>query len=38
MIDARGCQRSILKSIVEQEGDYIITFKKNQLSMYARVE
>ena len=37
-IDALGCQRSIVKSIVEQEGDYIITLKKNQLSLSARVE
>ncbi len=27
-----------MKSIVEQEGDYVITLKKNQLSLYARVE
>ena len=33
-----GCQRSIVKSIVEQEGDYVITLKKNQPSLYARVE
>ena len=37
-IDAMGCQRSIVKSIVEQEGDYVITLKKNQPSLYARVE
>jgi len=37
-IDARGCPRSIVKSIVEQEGDYVITLKKNQPSLYARVE
>ena len=37
-IDAMGCQRSIVKSIVEQGGDYVITLKKNQLSLYARVE
>ncbi|MCC3532594.1 MAG: ISAs1 family transposase, partial [Microcoleus sp. PH2017_21_RUC_O_A] len=37
-IDARGCQRSIVKSIVEQGGDYVITLKKNQPSLYARVE
>lgn len=37
-IDAMGCQKSIVKSIVEQGGDYIITLKKNQPSLYARVE
>jgi predicted transposase YbfD/YdcC len=33
-----GCQRSIVKLIVEQGGDYVITLKKNQPSLYARVE
>ena len=37
-IDAMGCQKSIVKSIVEQGGDYVITLKKNQPSLYARVE
>lgn len=37
-IDAMGCQRSIVKLIVEQGGDYVITLKKNQPSLYARVE
>lgn len=37
-IDPMGCQRSIVKSIVEQGGDYVITLKKNQPSLYARVE
>jgi hypothetical protein len=36
-IDAIGCHRSIVKSIVEQEGDYVITLKKNHPSLYARV-
>jgi hypothetical protein len=27
-----------VKSIFEQEGDYVITLKKNQPSLYARVE
>ena len=36
-IDAMGCQRSIVKSIVSQGGDYVITLKKNQPSLYARV-
>jgi len=33
-----GCQRSIVKSIVEQGGDYVITLKNNQPSLYTRVE
>ncbi len=37
-IDALGCQRSIMKSIIEQEGDYVITLKKNKLSLHTRVE
>ena len=37
-IDALGCQKSIVKSIVEEEGDYVITLKKNHPSLYARVE
>ena len=37
-IDAAGCQKSILKSIVSQGGDYVITLKKNQPSLYARAE
>jgi len=28
-IEPLGCQRSIVKSIVEQERDYVITLKKN---------
>ncbi len=37
-IDAMGCQKDIVKKIVEKEGDYIITLKKNQNSLYERVE
>ncbi|MEG4347809.1 ISAs1 family transposase [Microcoleus sp. A003_D6] len=37
-IDALGCQRSIVKSIVEQGGDYVITLNNNQSSLYARVK
>lgn len=37
-IDAMGCQRDIVKKIVEKGGDYIITLKKNQNSLYERVE
>lgn len=37
-IDAMGCQREIVKLIAEQSGDYVITLKKNQGSLYERVE
>ena len=37
-IDAIGCQKEIVKLITQQEGDYIITLKKNQGSLYKRVE
>lgn len=37
-IDAMGCQKDIIKLIVEQEADYIITLKKNQKSLYTQVE
>jgi len=37
-IDAMGCHRSIVKSIVSQGGDYVITLKKNQPSLYGRVK
>ncbi len=37
-IDAMGCQREIVKLIKEQGGDYVITLKKNQGSLYSRVE
>lgn len=37
-IDAMGCQRSIVKSIVEQGGNYIITLKNNQPLLYAKVK
>ncbi|WP_445301219.1 ISAs1 family transposase [Microcoleus sp. Pol11C3] len=37
-IDAMGCQKSIVKSIVEQGGDYVITLKNNQPSLYTRVK
>ncbi len=36
-IDNLGCQKSVMKSIVEQGGDYAITLKNNQPSLYARV-
>lgn len=37
-IDAMGCQREIVKLIGQQGGDYVITLKKNQNSLYERVE
>lgn len=37
-IDAMGCQKDIVKKIAEKEADYIITLKKNQNSLYERVE
>ncbi|MBD2359588.1 ISAs1 family transposase [Tolypothrix sp. FACHB-123] len=37
-IDAMGCQREIVKLIKERGGDYVITLKKNQGSLYSRVE
>lgn len=37
-IDAMGCQKEIVKLIVERGGDYVITLKKNQGSLYKGVE
>jgi predicted transposase YbfD/YdcC len=37
-IDAMGCQKSIVKQIIEQEADYIIALKKNQKNLYNQVE
>lgn len=37
-IDAMGCQREIVKLIKDRGGDYVITLKKNQGSLYSRVE
>ncbi len=37
-VDAIGCQKEIVKLIAQQEADYIITLKKNQGSLYKRVE
>ncbi len=37
-IDAMGCQKAVVKSIVEQGGEYVITLKKNQRSLYESVE
>jgi predicted transposase YbfD/YdcC len=37
-IDAIGCQKEIVKLIAQQQADYVITLKKNQGSLYKRVE
>lgn len=37
-IDAMGCQKEIVKLIVEQDADYIIALKKNQSNLYKNVE
>ena len=37
-IDAMGCQREIVKQIVEQEADYVISLKGNQGNLHKAVE
>lgn len=37
-IDAMGCQKEIVKSIVEKSGEYIIALKKNQSKLHNQVE
>ncbi len=37
-IDAIGCQKEIVNQIVEQGGDYVISLKKNQNTLYERVD
>jgi predicted transposase YbfD/YdcC len=37
-IDAMGCQKEIVKTIVEKEADYVIGLKKNQGNLYKQVE
>ena len=37
-IDAIGCQKDIVKQIIEQGGDYVISLKLNQKSLYEKVE
>ncbi len=37
-IDAIGCQKKIIKQIIDQDGDYVIALKKNQAGLYERVE
>ena len=33
-IDAMGCQREIVKKIIEKDADYVIAVKKNQPTLY----
>lgn len=33
-----GCQKRIVEQIAEQEADYVITLKKNQKTLYQKVE
>ncbi len=37
-IDAMGCQREIVKQIIQGGGDYVIALKKNQGGLYERAE
>ncbi|WP_413172683.1 ISAs1 family transposase [Anabaena azotica] len=37
-IDAMGCQKEIVKSIVDKSGEYVIALKKNQGNLYKNVE
>jgi predicted transposase YbfD/YdcC len=37
-IDAMGCQREIVKKIIEKDADYVIAVKKNQPSLYEQIE
>jgi predicted transposase YbfD/YdcC len=37
-IDAMGCQREIVKKIVEKDVDYVIAVKKNQRTLYEQIK
>lgn len=37
-IDAMGCQREIVKQVIEQEADYVISLKGNQGNLHKAVE
>ena len=37
-LDAMGCQKKIIKQIIDQDADYVIALKKNQGGLYERVE
>ena len=36
-IDAMGCQKKIVETIVDREADYLIALKENQPNLYASV-
>jgi hypothetical protein len=36
--DAMGCQREIVKTIVEKDADYVIAVKQNQPTLYEQVK
>ena len=37
-IDAMGCQKEIVKKIVEKDADYVIAVKKNQPTLYEQIK
>ena len=37
-IDAMGCQREIIKKIVEKDADYVIAVKKNQPTLHEQIK
>jgi predicted transposase YbfD/YdcC len=37
-IDAMGCQKEIVKKIVEKDADYVIAVKKNQPTLYEHIK
>ena len=37
-IDAMGCQREIARVIIEQKGDYLLSVKENQPTLYHQIE
>ena len=37
-IDAMGCQREIVKKIVEKDADYVIAVKRNQPTLYEQIK
>lgn len=37
-VDAGGCYKEVVGTVVKQGGDYVITVKKNQLNLYKDIE
>jgi predicted transposase YbfD/YdcC len=37
-IDAMGCQKAIAEKITDKEGDYVLTVKENQPTLYEQIE